>query len=418
MIKNRGDKWSTEEISLMKELYEKGVIIDDIALKVNHTSNAIIKKLKDLGLTGSRRVLWTEKDLEQLKDLFDKGLTYPEMSDVMGKSVRACQSKAIQLGLKKKDCNVWLTNKRADFWTDSEIETLKKSIADGLFMPDIVKVINRSEKCIFNKMHELDLHFRERTEIEKANYRRVYTVDDNYFENIDSQKKAYWLGWLITDGYVITKLNTVRQGNVNVNHLGLHLQKNDINILEELRNDLKSDYPISFRNKRESFYYVNKITKKGKLIKSNESCTFEFSSAKMIQDLEKYSIHQNKTYDVVFPKELDSKYYPGFIAGVISGDGCIDIKKNHNKGFILRCTIAGNLDLVQNIHSILVKEIGVNPDKKLLKYEHTAQLYRLELNQTETIALYYWLQKNGISLMERKNKLIEEFINERVKIPA
>ena len=137
----------------------------------------------------------------------------------------------------------------------------------------------------------------------------------------------------------------------------------------------------------------------------------------MIQDLARYGIHQNKTYDVVFPKELDSKYYPGFIAGVISGDGCIDIKKNR-KGSTLRCTIAGNLDLVQNIHSILAKEIGVNTDKKLFKYEHTAQLYRLELNQTETIALYNWLQKNGISLMERKNKMIEEFLNERVKIPA
>lgn len=416
-MNNRGIEWNDNQISQLKDLYGKGLIVDEISKIINRSKSATSHKLKDLGLTGNRRILWTEKDLELLKDLFNKGLTYPEMADVIGKSVRACQSKAIQLGLKKKDCNVWLTNKRADFWTDSEIETLKKCISDGLFMPDILKVINRSEKCIFNKMHELDLHFREKTEIEKSLYRRAYSVDDNYFSTIDSQKKAYWLGWFITDGYVITKLNTERQGNVNVNHLGLHLQKNDLNVLEELRNDLKSDYPISFRNKRESFYYVNKITQKGNLIQSNESCTFEFSSAKMIQDLAKYGIHQNKTYDVVFPKELDGKYYPGFIAGVISGDGCIDIKKNRNT-YILRCTIAGNLDLVQNIHSILVKEIGVNADKKIFRYEHTAQLYRLELNQTETIALYNWLQKNGISLMERKNKLIEEFINERVKIPA
>lgn len=415
MIKNRGDKWTENEVSLAKELYEKGMILDEISLRVNHSANAVGKKLKDLELTGNRRILWTEKDLELLKDLFNKGLTYPEMADVMGKSVRACQSKAIQLGLKKKDCNVWLTNKRADFWTDSEIETLKKAIADGLFMPDILKVINRSEKCIFNKMHELDLHFRERTDIEKSLYRCSYSVDDNYFEYIDSQKKAYWLGWFITDGYVITRLNTKRQGVINSNHIGIHLNKKDIGVLEDLKNDLQSDFPITFRGRRTS-----KIVKGNKesTIKSDESCTFEFSSAKMIQDLAKYGIHQNKTYDVVFPKELDSKYYPGFIAGVISGDGCIDLKKNHNKGYILRCTIAGNMDLVQKIREILIKEICMNPNKKFSKCEATKCLYRLELNQTETIALYYWLQKNGISLMERKNKLIEEFINERVKIPA
>ena len=416
-MKNRGDKWSENEISLAKDLYQKGFIISDIAPKVNHTDNAVIKKLKDLGLTGNRRVLWTDEDLDKLRDLFNQGLPYSEIAQKLGKTVRACQGKAVRIGLKTKECNAWINNTRSDFWSDSEISVLKKCINDGMFMSEIISTIGRSEKSIFNKMAKLGLRLKERTEEEKSLYRRVYSVDDNYFSNIDSQKKAYWLGWFITDGYVITKLNTERQGNVNVNHLGLHLQKNDLNVLEELRNDLKSDYPISFRNKRESFYYVNKITQKGNLIQSNESCTFEFSSAKMIQDLAKYGIHQNKTYDITFPKELESKYYPGFIAGVISGDGCIDIKKNR-KGFILRCTIAGNMDLVQKIREILIKEICMNPDKKFSKCEATKCLYRLELNQTETIALYYWLQKNGISLMERKNKLIEEFLDERVKIPA
>ena len=416
MINNRGIEWNDNQISQLKDLYGKGMIVDEISKIINRSKSATSHKLKDLGLTGNRRILWTEKDLELLKDLFNKGLTYPEIADVMGKSFRACQSKAIQLGLKKKDCNVWLTNKRADFWTDSEIETLKKSIADGLLMPDILKLINRSEKCIFNKMHELDLHLRERTAEEKSLYRRAYSVDDNYFENIDSQKKAYWLGWLITDGFVITSLNTNR-GITNVNSIGLKLSEKDRYVLEDFKKDVNADVEIRFIKRRKAYTYTNKITNEKRVIEGGNQAEFRFSSAKMIQDLARYGIHQNKTYDVVFPKELDSKYYPGFIAGVISGDGCVDIKKNR-KGSTLRCTIAGNLDLVQNIHSILAKEIGVNTDKKLFKYEHTAQLCRLELNQTETIALYNWLQKNGISLMERKNKMIEEFLNERVKIPA
>lgn len=416
-MNNRGIEWNDNQISQLKDLYGKGLIVDEISKMINRSKSAISHKLKDLGLTGNRRILWTEKDLELLKDLFNKNFTYPEMADVIGKSVRACQSKAIQLGLKKKDCNVWLTNKRADFWTDTEIETLKKSIADGLFMPDILKVINRSEKCIFNKMHELDLHFREKTDIEKSLYRRAYSVDDNYFETIDSQKKAYWLGWLITDGFVITSLNTNR-GITDVNSIGLKLQEKDRNVLDDFKRDLNTDISIKTIKSRKAFEYTNKITNKTVCIKGGKQAEFRFSSAKMIQDLAKYGIHQNKTYDVTFPKELESKYYPGFIAGVISGDGCIDLKKNHNKGYVLRCTIAGNMDLVQKIKEILIKEICMNPDKKFSKCESTKCLYRLELNQTETIALYNWLQKNGISLMERKNKLIEEFLAERVKIPA
>lgn len=410
MIKNRGDKWTENEISLAKELYLKGCSFSEIALKTNHSECAATKKIQDLELN-NRKILWTDKDIETLKDLFNKGLSYSDISKTLNKSVRSCQGKAVRLGLKKKDCNTWKNNKRTDFWTNEEVEKLIYCANNYTSYSEISKIMGRSIKSISCKLSELGKHLKEKTDIEKANYRRAYSVDDNYFEIIDSQKKAYWLGWLITDGYVVSKLNTKRQGVHATNHIGLHLQKSDYSILEELKTELKATYPISTR---ESRVYKGK---NGKTVISKESCTFEFSSAKMIQDLAKYGIHQNKTYDVVFPKKLDSKYYPGFIAGVISGDGCIDIKKNR-KGFILRCTIAGTLDLVQKIREIFIKEICFNSEKKISKYESSKCLYRLELNQTEAIALYYWLQKNGISLMERKNKLIEEFINERVKIPA
>lgn len=404
-MKNRGEKWTTEEITLTKDLYRKGVGISEIVSYVNHSESGIQKKIKELGFT-NRRNDWTESDIENLMKLFNKNLSYSEIAKELNKTVRACQAKAIRLGLKKKDCNTWKNNKRADFWTEKDIEKLIYCAENYSSYLEISKIIGRSVKSISCKLSELGKHLKEKTEIEKANYRRVYSVDDNYFENIDSQKKAYWLGWLITDGYVVSQLNTKRQGVHTTNHIGLHLQKNDCSVLEEFRTELKATYPISTR---ESRVYKGK---NGKNVNSKESCTFEFSSAKMIQDLAKYGIHQNKTYDVIFPKELDSKYYPGFIAGVISGDGCIDIKKNR-KGFILRCTIAGNKDLLDNIKNILVKEIGFNADKQTTKYKSTAQLYRLELNQTETINLYKWFNQNGVKLMERKNKMIEDYLAEK-----
>lgn len=410
-MNNRGIEWNDNQISQLKDLYRKGMIIDEISKIINRSNSSISHKLKELRLTGNRRVLWTNEELNELKDLFNQGLPYSEIAKKLGKSVRACQGKAIRLGLKTKECNAWVNNKREDFWTELEIKTLKKCISDGLFMPDILKIINRSEKCIYYKMHELDLHFREKTDIEKANYRRAYSVDDDYFENIDSQKKAYWLGWLITDGFITTNLNTNR-GLVMSNSIGLKLQEKDSDVLKDMKSDLNCSKTIKTVKRNKPIIYNDKT------IISKTQCELRFTSAKMIQDLAKYGIHQNKTYDVVFPKELDSKYYPGFIAGVISGDGCINVKLNHGKTYLLRCLIAGTYDLIDNIKNILVKEIGVNPDKKITKNKGSRCLYTLELNQTETIALYNWLQKNGISLMERKNKLIEEFLDERVKIPA
>lgn len=411
-MKNRGDKWTESEISLAKELYLKGIIISDIAPEVNHSNNAVVKKLQDIGLTGNRKALWTDEDVKQLKELFDNGFSYQEIAKIMNKSPRGCQAKAVRIGLIRKDCNVWKDKNRADFWTDSEIETLKKCISDGLFMKEIVKKIGRSEKSIYCKMNALNLHLKERTEIEKANYRRAYSVDDGYFENVDTQKKSYWLGWLVTDGYVLTKLNTKR-GITNNNSISLKLAIKDKYVLEDFKKDIKAEVDIQFIKRREGFVYKNKITNKERLIQGGDQAELRFSSAKMIQDLAKYGIHQNKTYDIGFPKALNSRYYPGFIAGVISGDGCIDIKKNHGKRSLLRCSIAGNLDLLENIKAILAKEIGMNPDKKIAKKKDSVCLHILELNQTETINLYYWLKENGVELMERKQQIIEGYLKER-----
>lgn len=415
-MKNRGEKWTTKEITLTKDLYLKGVGISEIVSYVNHSESGIQKKIKELGFT-NRRNDWTESDIENLKKLFNKNLSYSEIAKTLNKSVRACQAKAIRLGLKKKECNTWKNTKRADFWSENDIDKLIYCADNYSSYSEISKIIGRSEKSISCKLSELGKHLKEKTEVEKANYRRAYSVDDNYFEIIDSQKKSYWLGWLITDGYVKTKANTCR-GLVKENSISLKLQSKDRCVLEDFKKDLNTDVSIKTIKSRKAFEYTNKITNKTVCIKGGEQAEFRFTSAKMIQDLAKYGIHQNKTYDVVFPKELDCKYYPGFIAGVISGDGCINIKLNHGKTYLLRCLIAGTFDLIDNIKNILVKEIGVNPDKKITKNKDSKCLYTLELNQSETIALYYWLQKNEISLMERKNKLIEEFLDERVKIPA
>lgn len=416
-MKTRGDKWTENETSLAKDLYIKGVSLLEISKLVNHSEGAITSKIKELGIC-NRRIDWTDEDIQKLKELYEQGYTYPEIAAELGKTTRGCQAKAIRLGLKKKECNVWLNKSRADFWSKEDIEKLLDCADKYSSYEEIANIMNRSVKAISCKLHDLKKHIKEKSEIEESLYRRAYSVDDNYFETINSQKKAYWLGWLITDGYVLTKFNTKR-GLINSYAVSLDLAEKDLYVLEDFKKDVKADVSIKYiKEYKPKKAYKNKITGKERFIKGGAKYSLRFSSAKMIQDLAKYGIHQNKTYDVVFPKELDCKYYPGFIAGVISGDGCIDLKKNHGKTVILRCTMVGTLDLLQGIKDILVKEINMNPDKKIMKCEPSKCLYRLELNQTETISLYYWLQKNGISLMERKNKLIEEFLNERVKIPA
>lgn len=410
MVKHRGIKWTVEETEMVRALYKQGVCIGEIVKQIGRSESAIQKKIKEFGETG-RRVDWTEDDLNKLKSLFNEGLGYSEIAKQLGKTVRACQGKAVRLGLRKKECNVWVNNKRRDdFWTDEEIALLKDNIGKVNSSKELVKIIGRSSQSIFNKMGTMGLKIPKKSAIQESIYRRVYSVNDDYFAEIDSQKKAYWLGWMVTDGYVIEKLNTKRQGEVFQSKLGMQLSEKDLYVLEDFSKDLNSTFPLKFRTVTKECVFYNKITGKEHIIKGGNEATMEITSAKMLQDLKRYGIHQNKTYDVGFPSELKEEFYPGFIAGVISGDGSVSLKNNHGTGFILRTNIAGNYGLLEKIKEILVKNISFNPTKAIMKVAASKTLYTLELNQTETLNMYAWFKSNGVSLMKRKNEIIEEFM--------
>lgn len=411
-MKHRGETWTTEEINTLKSLYENNVKISDISMAVNHTEYAVTHKIKDI-TNPNRRINWTEKEISRLTELFDEGKSYSEIAKELNKTTRACQGKAIRIGLKKKDCNTWVNNARSDFWSAEEIDNLKIFIESGFSASEIAAKLNRSKKAVFYQLKVQNLHIKQKTDIEECGYRRVYSIDDNYFEKIDTQMKAYFLGWMITDGYVIETLKTKR-GVISSSKVGLKIQSKDIEILELFSKETSSTFPIkkckSRVNKRP---YRNSITGKELIIASGEQAAFEISSFKMLSDLKRYGVHQSKTYDVTFPDLLEEEFYPGFIAGVISGDGCVDLKKNHGNGRFLRITFSGNYGLLAKIKEILVKNINLNCEKTIRKYKCSKCLYSLELSQTESINLYYWLKENNVTLMSRKNKIIEDYLMEK-----
>lgn len=91
------------------------------------------------------------------------------------------------------------------------------------------------------------------------------TLIEDYFENIDTPEKAYWLGWLISDG------------NISNNKIEIVISQKDREILDLFAKDLN----IPSRTR----------------IKNNYS-DFILGSIKMCQDLSKYSVIPNKTFSV------------------------------------------------------------------------------------------------------------------------
>ena len=124
---------------------------------------------------------------------------------------------------------------------------------------------------------------------------------EDFFESIDTEEKAYWLGFLYADGY-----NYEAKGEVKVALAG-----KDKDFLLKLRDTI---YP----NKDKPLYYKEN---------SDLSTGYELnmSSARMSRHLAKQGCMQAKTFKIKFPYFIDESLYRHFIRGYFDGDGSLSI---------------------------------------------------------------------------------------------
>ena len=151
---------------------------------------------------------------------------------------------------------------------------------------------------------------------------RTYHYNEHYFENIDSYDKAYFLGFIGSDGCIFYPKDT-RQSIVKI-----CIQKQDIKILELFKDKLNSDKPI----------YVG------------DYATFEISSDIIANDLHNLGLSSRKTYDNCIAN-IDDEFMPHLLRGYFDGDGHISNIEDDKWAANLRVQITGyekNMKKIQN----------------------------------------------------------------------
>ncbi len=133
---------------------------------------------------------------------------------------------------------------------------------------------------------------KEYESVSRSNRARLHSLNQNYFQDINTEEKAYWYGFIWADGSVRDKY-----------YLRLTIQKGDIEHLKLFRTALKAnDYEIKYLKK---------------------NCVeLTVSSQKMINDLAKINIVRRKSYKDLKPI-IDQKLFLPFLLGLIDGDGHI-----------------------------------------------------------------------------------------------
>lgn len=168
-----------------------------------------------------------------------------------------------------------------------------------------------------------------------------YEYNKDYFEIIDNEDKAYWLGFLYADGCIC---RTYKNDRLSSMHLELLLCTADKEHLFKFSNSINSNVPIK---DRVSVY-------NGKEYKSSR---LTICSKKMCLDLIDHGCTPQKTYKVRLPSEGDvpKQYMRDFLRGFFDGDGCICTTVMGGKPHI-EVSFSGVKDMLNDISSFLIRE--------------------------------------------------------------
>lgn len=210
---------------------------------------------------------------------------------------------------------------------------------------------------------------------------RRYDVNHNFFDEIDSESKAYWLGFLFADGYIRER----KTGN----SLELKLSYKDKEHIELFKNTINSNHKITDG--------YNQVKYKGG-ISSARMLHLAIYSSKLVNSIKKKGIHSRKTFTITKP-DIDKSLISHFIRGYFDGDGSFSFNvKTHANKTNFACAS-------KEFREFLISELSRN-DINLKCYGGIILYIQ---NKVDNLKFYNYLYENATIYLERKKEKYEEF---------
>ena len=189
-------------------------------------------------------------------------------------------------------------------------------------------------------------------------------VDEDYFENIDTEGKAYFLGIMYSDG--------------SVSKNQFYLKMKDEDVLQSFKLELKTEAPI---RRIESY---------------QDAYILEVSCKKLCMHLNNHGCVPNKTRVIQVPK-LREDLYRHFIRGFFDGDGCLQLNdKLYHCRFDLVCAAKQFLEQLRPMITEHAKTNGY------LGKEKNYDIWHLNYSGHQVVQILDWLYKDSHFYMKRK----------------
>lgn len=182
---------------------------------------------------------------------------------------------------------------------DNICEKIIKDYEAGQTMKEVGEKYGVSHAFISKMFKRRGVQARSRSEAI-----RRYPADDNFFNEINTQDKAYILGMLYGDGCNMSYYDR------GVHQVRLQLKYDDREILEKVRDAIGTFRPIKECMSNTGFGVLH-------------SAILDITNKQQCIDLCRHGVVPQKTNILTYPKTLDDNLLFHFLRGLSDSDGCI-----------------------------------------------------------------------------------------------
>lgn len=215
------------------------------------------------------------------------------------------------------------------------------------------------------------------------NKQNILKFDNTVFDKIDTEEKAYWLGFIFADGCISDNTKCIYK---NVFELSLKLS--DINHLYKFNSFMK--------HTRCNVKY------------DRYRCRWNIMNEHLWKILNGYGCIPKKSLVLNFPDVeifISKSLIRHFLRGYFDGDGCISFHRNVYS-VTPTVSVLGTKDFLKNFIKWSNVDAKFKHDKR-----HSEHTFSLEYTKQNAIKIINWLYKDCTIFLDRKHKLYNFFKN-------
>lgn len=303
-----------------------------------------------------------ESYIPKIIELYNKNIEFKDMSKLLGIGQSSIRRMMIGLNLP----NRIRTRERP---VGEESEEIIRLYNEGMNREQLAKKFNTSCGAITLVLTKNSVDIRPR---------ELYNVDETFFDDINTEAKAYILGMWCADGNVDPKRWCMK----------ISLQEQDKEILEKIKASMKYEGPISFTKARKDNH--------------QNQCVLTIGRERLISKLIEAGCPPNKSLILKFPN-ISKNLVNHFIRGFFDGDGSLTFFDDRpcNIGIVSSIYFISELENIFNELNIHNTEYGFkNPMSKMVRINR----------QEDMLKFLNFIYKDATIYMDRKYRLYQQFL--------